>query len=65
MDRESSGLAEMKARTEDLAQDEARMKRTAGQNQAVTNAAILVFSLGMLFPLRCCISRARWIFWGS
>ena len=25
------------------------MKRTAGQNQAVTNAAILVFSLGMLF----------------
>ena len=42
-------LAEMKARTEDLAQDEARMKRTAGQNQAVTNAAILVFSLGMLF----------------
>jgi ATP-binding cassette subfamily C protein len=42
-------LAEMNARTDALAADEARMKRTAGRNTAVTNTAILVFDLAMLF----------------
>ena len=32
-------LEEMDARTAALSQDEARMKRTAGRNQAVTNTA--------------------------
>ena len=34
-------LEEMDARTAALSQDEARMKRTAGRNQAVTNTVIL------------------------
>jgi ATP-binding cassette subfamily C protein len=39
----------MNARTDALAADEARMKRTAGRNTAVTNTAILVSDLAMLF----------------
>jgi len=39
---------EMNARTDALSVDEERMKRTAGQNAAVTNTAILVFDLAML-----------------
>ena len=42
-------LDRMNARTEALAEDEARMKRTAGRNQAVTNTVILLFDLAMLF----------------
>ena len=38
----------MNARTDALAQTEARMKRIAGRNNAVTGAAILVFDLAML-----------------
>ena len=42
-------LAEMNGRMEDLAGDEARMKRTAGYNTAATNTVILFFDLAMLF----------------
>lgn len=42
-------LAEMNAKTDALAVDEARMKKVAGRNMAVTNAVILVFDLTMLF----------------
>lgn len=42
-------LAEMNARTDALAGDEARMKRTAGRNAAVTNTVVLLFDLAMLF----------------
>lgn len=42
-------MADMNARTDALSEDEARMKRTAGRNTAVTNTAILVFDLAMLF----------------
>jgi ATP-binding cassette subfamily C protein len=42
-------LAEMNARTDALARDEERMKRTAGRNTAVTGAVILLFDLAMLF----------------
>lgn len=42
-------LAEMNGRTDDLSADEKKMKRTAGRNQAVTNTAILLFDLAMLF----------------
>lgn len=41
-------LAEMNARTDALSKDEARMKRTAGRNTAVTNTVILLFDLAML-----------------
>lgn len=42
-------LAEMNAKTDLLSKDESRMKRTSGRNMAVTNTAILVFDLTMLF----------------
>jgi ATP-binding cassette subfamily C protein len=42
-------LTEMNARTDALACDEERMKRTTGRNTAVTNTVILVFDLAMLF----------------
>lgn len=42
-------LSEMNIKTDDLSKDEARMKRTAGRNMAVTNTAILIFDLAMLF----------------
>lgn len=42
-------LCEMNERTDELSKDEARMKRTAGRNTAVTNTAILVFDIAMLF----------------
>lgn len=42
-------LQEMNHRTDDLAKDEERMKRTAGKNVAITSALILIFDLTMLF----------------
>ena len=42
-------LAEMNRKTEDLSREEGRMKGTAGGNTAVTNTAILIFDLAMLF----------------
>ena len=42
-------LADMNAQTDNLSTDEERMKRTAGCNTAVTNTAILIFDLAMLF----------------
>ena len=42
-------LEEMNAQTDALSEDEERMKRTAGQNQAFTNTIILIFDLVMLF----------------
>ena len=41
-------LDEMNARTDALAGNEARMKRVAGRNTAVTNTVILLFDLAML-----------------
>ena len=42
-------LNSMNAQTDALSEDEKRLKRTAGRNQAVTNTMILVFDLFMLF----------------
>ena len=42
-------LEGMAARSDALARDEERMKRTAGRNTACTNAVILLFDLAMLF----------------
>mgnify|MGYP003370711721 FL=1 len=42
-------LEEMDRQTEQLSGEEERMKRTAGKNVAVTNTAILLFDLAMLF----------------
>ena len=42
-------LAQMNEKTDDLAKDEERMKRTSGRNTAVTNTVVLAFDLIMLF----------------
>lgn len=42
-------LCEMNEKTDELSKDESRMKRTAGRSTAITNTAILVFDLAMLF----------------
>jgi ATP-binding cassette subfamily C protein len=42
-------LSEMNDRTDALAADEERMKKTAGRNTALTHTVILVFDLAMLF----------------
>lgn len=42
-------LAQMNEKTDGLAKDEERMKRTVGRNSAVTNTVVLAFDLIMLF----------------
>lgn len=42
-------LDEMNKKTDNLAKDEERMKRTSGRNSAVTNTVVLAFDLIMLF----------------
>ncbi len=42
-------MAQMNEQTDSLSKDEERMKRTAGRNTAVTNTAILIVDLAMLF----------------
>lgn len=42
-------LAKMNAKTDELAKDEKRLKRTSGYNMAATNTVILFFDLAMLF----------------
>ena len=42
-------LDEMNKKTDNLAKDEERMKRTSGRNSAVTNTVVLAFDLVMLF----------------
>ena len=42
-------LDEMNEKTDGLAKDEERMKRTSGRNSAVTNTVVLAFDLVMLF----------------
>ncbi len=42
-------LYEMNEKMDELSKNEARMKRTAGRNAAVTNTVILIFDLAMLF----------------
>lgn len=42
-------LNEMNGRIDALSEDERRMKRAAGRNQAVTNTVILIFDIAMLF----------------
>ena len=48
-DQGEKRMADMNAQTDNLSRDEERMKRTAGRNTAVTNTAILIFDLAMLF----------------
>lgn len=42
-------LEEINQQTDQLSKDEERMKRTAGQNTAMTNTIILAFDIAMLF----------------
>ena len=45
----SKRMADMNRKTDDLSEDEARMKDKAGHNTAMTNTVILIFDLAMLF----------------
>ncbi len=47
--RGDARLNEMNGRIDALSEDERRMKRAAGRNQAVTNTVILIFDIAMLF----------------
>ena len=47
-DQGEKHMAKMNAQTDNLSEDEERMKRTAGRNTAVTNTVILAFDLAML-----------------
>lgn len=42
-------LYEMNIKTDELSEDEEKLKKTSGKNIAVTNTAILIFDLAMLF----------------
>ena len=42
-------MVDMNTQTDNLSEDEERMKRTVGRNTAVTNTVILFFDLAMLF----------------
>lgn len=44
-----SRLAEMNAKTDALSEDESRLKKTAGFNQAMTQSVMILFDLAMLF----------------
>ena len=57
-------LEEMQARTEALSRQEARLKRAAGRNQAVTGAVILAFDLGMLLAAALLYRRGQVEFLG-
>ncbi len=45
----SARLAEINKRSDELSQDEKRLKKVSGRNSAVTNTVILIFDLAMLF----------------
>lgn len=47
--RGGARLSEMQSRTAELSEDERRLKRSAGADQAVTDTVILAFDLVMLF----------------
>ncbi len=42
-------LSQMNEKTENLSDDESRLKRTSGRNAALTNTIILIFDIAMLF----------------
>ncbi|MDO5298941.1 MAG: thiol reductant ABC exporter subunit CydC [Clostridia bacterium] len=58
-------LHEMNERTDALAADEARLKRTSGRNMAFTNTVILAFDLAMLFTSAFMVWRGDLAFSGA
>jgi len=52
-------LAQMMEKTDILSEDEQRMKRTAGRNQAVTNTVILLFDIILLFAAASLYQRGQ------
>nr|WP_300820133.1 thiol reductant ABC exporter subunit CydC [uncultured Acetatifactor sp.] len=57
-------LIQMEERTDALSETERRLKRTAGRNTAVTNTAILLFDLCMLFVSAALYQKAEMDFAG-
>ena len=49
--------AEMDGRTDALSKEEAKLKRLTGQNMGITNTAILLFDLAMLFAAAALMAR--------
>ena len=64
-DRGSERRAEMDARTDALSKEEARLKRLTGQNMGITNTAILLFDLAMLFASAALVQRGSMTFDGA
>ena len=52
-------LEQMDRMTDQLSEEEARLKRTAGRNAAATNLVILLFDLAMLFCLQSSVRLFR------
>ena len=57
--------AEMDARTDALSKEEEKLKRLTGQNMGITNTAILLFDLAMLFASAALVQRGSMTFDGA
>ena len=57
--------AEMDARTDVLSKEEEKLKRLTGQNMGITNTAILLFDLAMLFASAALVQRGAMTFDGA
>ena len=57
--------AEMDAHTDALSQEEETLKRLTGQNAGITNTAILLFDLAMLFSAAALVQRGALTFDGA
>ena len=55
----SARQAEMERRTDALSKEEEKMKRLSGQNLAITNTAILLFDLAMLFAAAALMQQGK------
>ena len=55
--RDSERRAEMDGRTDALSKEEATLKHLTGQNMGITNTAILLFDLAMLFAAAALMAR--------
>lgn len=52
-------LSRMNGKTDSLAEDEERMKRTSGRNSSITNTVIQLFDLAVLFVSACLYQSGR------
>ena len=64
-DRGAERRAEMDARTDALSKEEAKLKLLTGQNMGITNTAILLFDLAMLFSSAVLVQHGTLTFDGA